>query len=45
MDGTVCHSSSATSGSLSVNPSGTPGVYRRFRLRIRGTAGEAFYSA
>lgn len=38
-------SSSATSGSLSVNPSGTPGVYRRFRLRIRGTAGEAFYSA
>ena len=38
-------SSTATSGSLSVNPSATPGVYRRFRLRIRGSAGETYYSA
>lgn len=38
-------SSSATSGSQSVNPSATAGTYRRFRLRIQGTAGETYYSA
>lgn len=37
-------SNTATSGSLSVNPSATAGVYRRFRLRIQGTAGETYYS-
>ncbi|NLI20916.1 MAG: hypothetical protein GX418_05135 [Clostridiales bacterium] len=38
-------SSTATSGSQSVNPSSTAGTYRRFRLRIQGTAGETYYSA
>ncbi len=37
-------SSTATSGSQSVNPSATAGTYRRFRLRIQGTAGETNYS-
>ena len=37
-------SSTATSGSLNVNPSATAGTYRRFRLRIQGTAGETYYS-
>jgi hypothetical protein len=37
-------SSTATSGSLSVSPSATAGTYRRFRLRIQGTAGETYYS-
>ena len=37
-------SSTATSGSQSVNPSATAGTYRRFRLRIQGTAGETHYS-
>ena len=38
-------SSTATSGSQSVNPSSTAGTYRRFRIRIQGTAGETYYSA
>ena len=38
-------SSTATSGSQSVSPSATSGTYRRFRLRIQGTAGETYYSA
>ena len=38
-------SSTATSGSQSVSPSATAGTYRRFRLRIQGTAGETYYSA
>ena len=33
---------SATNGSLSVSPPTTRGNYRRFRIRTRGTAGEAF---
>ena len=37
-------SSTTTSGSLSVNPSATAGTYRRFRLRIQGTAGDTYYS-
>ena len=37
-------STTATSGNQSVNPSATAGTYRRFRLRIQGTAGETYYS-
>ena len=36
--------STATSGSQSVSPSARAGTYRRFRLRIQGTAGETYYS-
>ncbi len=36
--------STATSGSLSVNPSSTRGYYRRFQVRTRGTAGSSYYS-
>lgn len=35
---------SATSGSLIVNPPSTRGNYRRFQVRTRGAAGESFYS-
>jgi hypothetical protein len=36
--------STATSGNITVAPSATRGYYRRFRVRTRGTAGEAYYS-
>lgn len=34
----------ASSGSVSVAPSGTRGYYRRFRVRTRGSAGSSYYS-
>jgi len=37
-------STSATNGSVSVNPPATRGNYRRFRVRTRGAAGASFYS-
>lgn len=37
--------STATSGSLSVAPSGTRGNYRRFQVRARGAAGTSYYSS
>ena len=38
-------STTATSLSTSVAPSATRGYYRQFRVRTRGTAGSAYYSA
>lgn len=37
-------SATETSGSLAVSPSGTRGSYRKFRVRTRGSIGEAGYS-
>jgi len=40
--GTV--TTTATSGSLSVAPSGTRGTYRQYQVRTRGAAGASYYS-